>query len=345
MLAPACTIACLKSSPMCKIVNMNYSVLASELVRELRGRRSQAAFSRRLGYRSNIVHMWETGQRWPTASRFLWAAERAGRDVAGGIRRFFGDAAPAWLLKEAIGSSRFVGAIMDEMRGNTKLGTVAKQLGVSRFRVSRWLAGQTEPQLPFFLAFVEVTSLRLLDFIGAAIADPRHLPSIAHDWTELEAHRAVAYEQPWSQGVLRALELQDYQALPAHRPGWIARRIGISIEEEKRCLELLQKGGQIRTHADRYVPNRVMTVDIRRDPAASRALKQWWSKIAIDRLTQESPADLCYYNLFTVSEADLKRLKEMQAAYFEGIRAVIAASEPSERVALVNLQLFEIDKP
>jgi hypothetical protein len=330
---------------MCKIVNMNYSVLASELVRELRGRRSQAAFSRRLGYRSNIVHMWETGLRWPKASKFLWAAERAGRDVRAGIGRFFGEAAPAWLSKDAVKNPRFAAQLMDEMRGGAKLGTIAKQLGVSRFRVSRWLDGQTEPPLPQFLAFVEVASLRLLDFIAAALVDPARIPCVAREWAELEAHRTVAYEKPWSQGVLRALELKDYQALPAHQPGWVAKRIGISVEEEKVCLDLLQKGGQIRAQGQRYVPSRVMTVDIRRDRAASRSLKQWWSRIAIERMGQESPNDLCFYNIFTVSAADLNRLKEMQTAYFEGIRAIIAASEPAERVALVNLQLFEIDKP
>ncbi len=330
---------------MCNIVDMDYSTLASELVRELRGRRSQAAFSRRLGYRSNIVHMWETGQRWPSASRFLWAAECAGRDVRGGIKRFFGDAAPKWLSKGGVGSSRFVAALMNEMRGSTKLGTIAGQLGVSRFRVSRWLKGKTEPQLPHFLALVDVTSLRLLDFVASAIADPGRLASVARDWSELEAHRRIAYDQPWSQGVLRALELEAYRALPAHQPGWIAKRIGTSIAEEKRCIELLLKGGQIRFEDKHYRPSRVMTVDVRRDPAASRTLKQWWSKVAIDRLAKESENDLCYYNLFTVSEADLKRLKEMQAGFFEGIRTVIAASEPAERVALINLQLFEIDKP
>ena len=35
--------------------------IAADLVRALRGGRTQAELSRRLGYRSNIVHRWESG--------------------------------------------------------------------------------------------------------------------------------------------------------------------------------------------------------------------------------------------------------------------------------------------
>jgi DNA-binding transcriptional regulator YiaG len=57
---------------------MDLNVLASELIRALRGPRSQTAFSRRLGYRSNVVYTWEAGIRAPTASETLRAAARVG---------------------------------------------------------------------------------------------------------------------------------------------------------------------------------------------------------------------------------------------------------------------------
>ena len=38
---------------------------------------------------------------------------------------------------------------------------------------------------------------------------------------------------PWTQAVLRALELDDYQALSRHQSGWVAERLGITEEEEK----------------------------------------------------------------------------------------------------------------
>ena len=43
---------------------------AQQLLRAVRGRRSQQALSRHLGYRSNPVANWETGRRYPTAREF-----------------------------------------------------------------------------------------------------------------------------------------------------------------------------------------------------------------------------------------------------------------------------------
>ncbi len=58
---------------------MDYADVASELVRALRGRRSQTAFSKWLGYRSNVASAWEAGARVPDGVRLLLrsGAERA----------------------------------------------------------------------------------------------------------------------------------------------------------------------------------------------------------------------------------------------------------------------------
>ncbi|HVZ35590.1 MAG TPA: hypothetical protein VG963_24360 [Polyangiaceae bacterium] len=49
-------------------------------------------------------------------------------------------------------------------------------------------------------------------------------------------------------------------------------------------------------------------------------------------------------NLFTISEVDLARLQELQRAFFRQLRAIVAASEPAERVVIANLQLFCLDR-
>ena len=79
---------------MCETACMDYDQLASELIRALRGRRSQLAFSRRLGFRTNVVHTWEAQRRWPTASRSLRAAQRAGVDPRAALTRFYRTAPP-----------------------------------------------------------------------------------------------------------------------------------------------------------------------------------------------------------------------------------------------------------
>lgn len=69
---------------------MDHDLLASELIRQLRGARSQGALNRRLGRSSNVAHAWERGARRPTASDFFKLARVARIDVARILADFAG---------------------------------------------------------------------------------------------------------------------------------------------------------------------------------------------------------------------------------------------------------------
>ena len=108
------------------------------------------------------------------------------------------------------------------------------RVGATRLTITRWLRGESEPRLPQLLRFVRATTQRLLDFV-AVFADPGSLASTRAAWHDLQAQLRVAYDLPWSHAVLRALELSDYRHLPRHEPGFVARRLGISLEDRDRC--------------------------------------------------------------------------------------------------------------
>lgn len=318
-----------------------YALIATQLLRAIRGGRSQAATSRRLGRKSNVLYTWEAGRRWPTAALFFQFASRMRVDVRGAIARFYGRE-PAWLSGYDPATPDGVAALLEDLRANRSVAELARAAGKTRSSVSRWLTARTEPRLPDFLRMLDVSSLRLLDFV-AELADPASIPALAARWRALEAARRLAYEAPWAHAVLRALELRAYQRLPAHQPGWIAKRLGISPEDEAASLQLLLESRQIRLYHGRYVPAEVMTVDTRRDPRAEQALKRWTTQMALERMPD--PADgLFSVNLFTVSEADLERLRELQRNFFRQMRAIVAESEPGERVVIANVQLFGLDR-
>lgn len=321
----------------------DYAKIASELLRVLRGPRSQAAFSRRLGYRTNVAYVWESGRAFPTAAKALAAARRVGIDLQAALRRFY-KTPPAWLDDTDLASPRGVALLLEDLRGRTSVMELARATGKSRFAVARWLRGDAEPRLPDFLLLIEKSSLRLLDLLACWV-DPAGLPSLERAWRELEARRRSAYDLPWTQAVLRTLELTDYRALGKHRPGWIAKRIGISLEEERECLELLAQTGQIDSRRGRWQLREVTALDTRPDAEAEHRVKQWWSRLALERLAnrEKLEAGLLSYNVFAVSESDLARIRELQLAYFRQMRSIIAQSEPSERVVLASLSLVALD--
>lgn len=322
---------------------VHWESLARELVRALRGSRSQLALSRRLGYRSNAVHAWEGGRRAPTASEALRTASRVGIDVRAAIARFLGQS-PPWLAGADPASAAFVARLLGELRAGAAIGGVggvAERCGASRFAVSRFLSGRAEPRLPQFLALVEALSNRVVDLL-AELVDPEALPSVRRRWRDLERRRRLAIAHPWAQAVMRTLETVAYRGLPAHRPGWIAAQLGVAVEIEARCLDALERAGLVAWDGSRYAPvGAGQLVDTRRLPEVSRGLKRHWAEVGVERLARGDEG-LWSYNVFNVSRADLVRLQELHVEYFRSLRRVIAASEPLECVVVANVQLFEL---
>jgi hypothetical protein len=319
---------------------MNSTRLASDWLRFIRGRRSQRAFSKRLGYRSNIAYRWESEACFPTAAETFALAKRGGVLERQALASFYG-ATPTWTAKVDLGTREGVAELLRDLRGKTSLVELARRSGHSRFSLARWLNGVAEPRLPEFLAVVEAATFRVLDFL-APFVDPEKLPSVAEEWRVLQAARRAAYDVPWSHAVLRALELTDYAKLAKHRPGWIAERIGISREEEQRCLTTLAAARQIRVHDGRWVIDQTQTIDTRADPARGKRLKAEWLKVALGRL-EAGVSGTFGYNVMAISLADFDRLKELHLAYFRNMQALVTDSAPSECVVLFNTELFALD--
>ncbi len=320
---------------------MDFERLAAELLRGLRGKRSQQALCRRLGSKSNVVHQWERGHSFPTASRALHVAARVRVDVPQAFRDFY-RSSPRWLETLDPTSPAGVAAFLDDLRGSTSVVELSRYSGKSRFAIARFLSGDAEPRLPDFLRMIEASSLRVLDFIEQLV-DPRLLPSARDTWERMSTARRLAYDEPWSQAVLRALELSSYACLPAHEPGWIASRIGIDVRDEARCLELLSSSGQIVWRDERWQIENVMALDTRRDPDAARRLRAWWLRRGAARI--EAGDRGLMYNLLGVSSADLERLRELQKAYLTEVRAIVARSEPVEHVVLAADLLLDLHGP
>jgi hypothetical protein len=68
-------------------------------------------------------------------------------------------------------------------------------------------------------------------------------------------------------------------------------------------------------------------------------VKAHWTQVCLQRLHAPRPEDWLGYNVISASAADLARIREVLRRSFREIRSIAAASEPTEAVALLNLQL------
>lgn len=326
-------------APRPRTARVSYEDVAAELIRALRGRRSRADVSRRLGYRSNIVHRWELKHSWPTASRFLEMHRRLRPTAPSWIEQFF-NGLPDWASPRDQTSPRAVAAFLQRLRGKTPLLKIAELARCNRYSVSRWIAGTAQPKLPDFLRLVDVMSRRLPDLI-AAFEDPARLPSMNLRWKQLQLARRAGYELPWSHAVLRALELKGAPRALVAQQDWIARKLRIPAGTVREALAVLEGAAQITKTKRGYRVREITSIDTGRDPELSRGVKIAWLRTALERLEANTPGRFGY-SVFAVSKADLAELHALHLQYVRAMQSVIARSTPSECVGLYCSQLLDL---
>src|SRR5688572_13766749 len=107
-------------SPAASPPPLDYGQLGAELIRALRGKRSQTALSRRLGYKTNVLYLWEAQKGAPTGAGFLKLAERVGVNVREALEQFY-RTPPPWLRDNDPTTVAGVAAMLEDLRGATTL--------------------------------------------------------------------------------------------------------------------------------------------------------------------------------------------------------------------------------
>jgi transcriptional regulator with XRE-family HTH domain len=311
----------------------DWALAARQLVRAIRGKRSQVAFARRLGYRGNPIADWEAGRRAPAADHALAACAAAGIDWRAACARFH--AAPPPGAAEAGALAAWLAGI----RGRMPIAELSSRSGYSRHQVSRWLTARARPRLPEFLQLVEAITARASDLV-AEFVPIAEVPCLAVEHARRRAARSLAHEEPWTEAILRVMETPAYAAFRAHPEGFIARYLGIDRAIEQRCLDKLCNAGVIELRDGHYRAIGSLTVDT----GWVSTLKAHWTRAALERIDQPADGDLFSYNVFSVSARDLDRIRERLRATYREIRALISATEADERVALINLQLVQFPR-
>jgi transcriptional regulator with XRE-family HTH domain len=309
--------------------------VARQLIRAIRGHRSQEAFSRRLGYTSNPVADWEAGRRFPTAAETFRACALAGIDVAAAVARFSPEEAET--LGE--GADEQVAAWLGALRGNVSMKELADRVGQSRYAVSRWLTGETRPRLPEFLQLVDGLTSRLSDLVAEMVPIDQ-VPALLPAHLQRHASRRIVFDEPWVAAIIVLLETTAYQDLGVHQPGWLAERLQIPQEVEDRCLARLADAGLVeRAPGGTYRTRQELTVDASADPEGTRRLKAHWASLGAARGVAPHEGDMVSYHVVAVSKEDLERIREAHIRYFMEVRSIAANSRP-EVAALVNIHLL-----
>jgi transcriptional regulator with XRE-family HTH domain len=310
---------------------------AAAVLRALRGKRSQRALARVLGYRANPITDWEHGRRFPTAVEALRAAHVLGVDVVAAFSDFHTAPPP---VSDKTG--HFTLALwLTAIRGTTPIAHLAARADCSRFAMARWLSGAAQPRLPDFFRCVDAVTGRLPDLV-AGLVPIESVPSLLPRYQSMQASKRLAFDAPWTEAVLRVLEVEDYRRLNEHDDHVVALRHGIPDDVARDALRRLEAAAVIRQENGLWRQDRPLSVDTRGAKEQLNALLRHWSALGYRRITARKPRDLFSYNVMSCSHADYERIRELLRRTFREMQSIVAASEPTERVALLNLQLLEL---
>lgn len=309
---------------------------ASQVLRAVRSHRSQVAFSRRLGYRSNPVADWEAGRRFPTAAELLRACQKAGTDVREAFSSF--DRTTARYLGDA--DDEGVAEWLSAWRGSRTLHDVADRCSRSRYAVGRWLNGSTRPRVPDFLRLVEALTGRASDLV-AELVPAEHVPALAPLRARSEALRRLQLDVPWAGALLMLLQSAPYQDLPGHRPGWLSRRLGISPDEEIRSLQLLEAAGAVAWDGDRYRARDVLDLHAHRDDDGL----DHWHALAARRMERPGSEDRFSGMVFLTDDEGYARVQEAVRKALQAVGTPVAEADAvGTRVGLLQVAVVDLTR-
>jgi hypothetical protein len=209
---------------------------------------------------------------------------------------------------------------------------------LTRHTVGRWLAGKAHPKLAQFLRLLDVISGRAHDWVAGLVAI-ESVPTLLPTFRQAQAARNIAFEQPWTEVILRALETTAYREQPELVHTTLAACLGISQAELDSALSGLVDAGILQSSEGGYQVLRELSVDTRVSSDAFGKLQQHWLKVALDRSRRTGTADWFAYNVISLSKADLATVHECLRRAYRETRSIVAASQPCETAALLLMQL------
>jgi hypothetical protein len=312
---------------------MNYEIIKNELLKAVRGKKTQGFINQKLKRGFNQAYRWEAGYSEISWLQFVELCQICRVDLDRAIRSTF--AFPH--------SCRRFDLLIQFLIGKTDSVSLAKTLSVSSFRVRRWLGGKVAPDLRDMLILFDRVARQLPEFVGSLV--PIELvPSLKLPHLQKSLQKKLHTEIPFAGALLHLLELESYKALKKYPEGWIASKLGITVTQERSAIKLLKQAGVLAFKNGKY-HCRPLMVDLRGDLELLKATRSYWIGRSLERvkaLTQLPKDELYGYLVFSLSESAQGKVIERYLEFLAEVRFIVENDPlPADRLQLLNVQLFD----
>lgn len=228
-----------------KTNGIDYALLVKEVLRDLRGKKSQGQINNRFGFDYNKVAKWENGELSISWTEFLQYATPPEEDENKRITHYL-----SYYLGYS-GSAKELTELLKHLIAKLPLEQVALTINCSKATLYRWLKGETEPSLDYIFKILFLVDNNFLKFIST-FSDPNNLSAL-EGFRNQEKSKDVFRNYPLIGAILRVLELEQYGKMPEHVEGFIASKLNITQAEESFLLTLMMEHQLIDFKDQKYV--------------------------------------------------------------------------------------------
>ena len=319
-------------------MDVDWQKAAQEMVRALRGKSTQAALSRRMGFKTNVFYRWESGQRQIRISELVRLLSVRHSQYRAALWTFSGQSRPVTGLEDDWDWPSWLKAL----RGEKSVDALAEELDLKASALRRIFRGDSDPALSRLLPIIQSLTGRIVDFIDIMV-DASQISAIQPYWQVVDAQRRIARDHMNAEAIIAALEIEGYRNLREHSNEWIAGRLSLPVPEVEETLKALEQAGAIRRHENRYRVQSHRHVNTRHLPEVWSTLTQFWAERAMDL-----PPEFCRrgYLVFSANEEAIKAVNQIYvSAHYEAVKVIQEGLNPTRVVAISTQAAFLDGKP
>ena len=209
---------------------MDYISLQTDLVKILRGRRTQDYLNKKMSYQFNQVHKWETGKVRISWLEFIKLCQVGEKDLSGTMKACFSYS----------GSLKNSANLVQHFTANHKKTEIVAELNISRSTLSRWLNGVLIPDAVQFFQLMHLYSSDFFFFVEE-LAGSRNIPSLKAELDKEHAYLKAYEKYPWLSVLLSALDITSYRDNPT--TSQLAKICKLPVSSVKEAVEDLVSAG------------------------------------------------------------------------------------------------------
>lgn len=318
---------------------LDFAVLKVQILKAMRGTRSQIQISRALGYKHNQVYRWESNRTKITWRDFVRFTKICEAPLAEALEK----------LLLFTGTPYRYDKLILQLAGNTNRAALASQLGCSAYMLSRWMNRRTEPSLENILKMIQVCSNALFETLDVVVGCDL-IPLIKEESRLRRLERQLYFENPAAAAVVRCLELEEYSRQHVHEEGYVAKKLGISLADEKFLIHKLKECGAIVSIKSKLsVKNR--NLNTRRNFFESMTHHKYWLQFQTDAIESGQQREQLSKNcgtlhlLFTANEKTYDKFRTLYQQFYGEAVAILNHKDnqqDEDRVIALNIAFADL---